>query len=162
MTSDRNLKEEHEDQVFYARLLPMFLLIALLAGIAAFGALLLTEGGDINMIGIIAAAGALVLAGASWARRLITAYPVYIRPGSLRVYGLRGGPLLDAHWFEWSDITRASRFHFPFFPCLVLRTRQSKRRYWIPLKLKDATRFRDLVNSYAGRAHPLTRALFGQ
>ena len=159
---DPDSKLDHKDKTYYARFLPVFLLIALLAGILAFGALLLTEGEDLDMIGIAVAAGVLVFAGAMWARRLIAAYPVYLGPGGLRAYGLRGGPLLDAHWLEWPTITRVSRFHLPFFPCLVLRTRQSKRRYWIPLKLKDAARFRDVVNNYAGRAHPLTRILYDQ
>ena len=151
----------HEDESYYARFLPVFLLIALLAGILCFGTIILTEGVNLNRIGIAAVLGVLVFAGVKWARYLIAAYPVCIGPGGLRVYGLRGGPLIDAYRFKWSDITQVSRFYFPFIPCLVLRVRGSKRRYWIPQGLVNGARFKNLVNNYAGRAHPLSRALYG-
>lgn len=121
---------------------------------------MLTEGSDILIIAVAIGAVVLIYEAFIWARRLAALHAVHVRPDGLRVYGLRGGPLIDNHWLAWSAIVRVSRFHVPFNTCLVLRTRTSKRRYWIPLNLAHATRFRELVNEYASRAHPVTRALY--
>ena len=154
-------KIDRKDETFYSRFLPVFLLITFSAGIVCFGALLLMEGEDLNMIAISVVLGVLIFAGAGWTRRLISAYPVYINPGGLRVYGMRGGPLLDAHWFKWADITRVSRFGLPVVRFMVLHAHGSKRSYWIPLDLVNGARFKDLLTQYAGRSHPLTRVLYG-
>ena len=162
LSSDENsqVTANHEEDVFYPSAFPIFLMIASLAGIGCFGFILLTEGSDIPVIGIAIAGVVLIYGAFRWARVLAALYPVHVGPKGLRVYGLRAGPLIDNHWLEWSTITRVSRFYVPFNPCLVLRTRTSKRRYWILLTLVNATRFRDLVNNYAGHAHPLTRTLY--
>ena len=162
LKSDENAHSvaNQEDEVFYPSAFPIFLMIASLAGIGCFGFILLTEGSDIHVIGVAIAGVVLIYGAFRWARVLAVLYPVYVSPEGLQVYGLRAGPLTDNYWLEWSNITRVSRFYVPFNPCLVLRTRTSKRRYWIPLSLVNAARFRDLVNNYAGRAHPLTRALY--
>lgn len=149
-----------QEQVFYPSAFPLFVLIASLAGIGCFGLLLLTDGPNILLIGIAIAGVVIVYQTFIWTRRLAALHTVHVRPDGLRVYGLRGGPMIDNHWLEWSEITRVSRFHVPFNPCLVLRSRLSNRRYWIPAKLIDAERFRELIHKHAGRMHPLTQALY--
>ena len=149
-----------QEQVFYPSAVPLFVLMASLAGIGCFGLLLLTEGPNILLIGIAIAGVVLVYQTFIWTRRLAALHTVRVRPGGLRVYGLRGGPVIDNHWLEWSAITRVSRFHVPFNPCLVLRSRLNNRRYWIPAKLINAEQFRELVHMHAGRMHPLTQALY--
>ena len=147
-------------QIFYPSAFPLFVLMASLAGIGCFGLLLLTNGPNILLVGIAIAGVVLVYQTFNWARRIAALHTVHVRPDGLRVYGLRGGPLIDNHWLEWSAITRVSRFHVPFNPCLILRSRFSRRRYWIPVKLLNAERFRELVHRHAGRMHPLTQALY--
>ena len=148
------------EETFRSQFLPVFLTLAVLAGLVGGGALWLTDGSDIDPIGAAVAGGILVISASLWTRRLIARYPVLVSPGGLRAYGLRGGLSGDEHWLEWAAITRVSRFSLLSIRCLVLRTHHSTRRYWIPLHVVEARRFRDMVNAYAGRTHPVTRVLY--
>jgi len=78
----------------------------------------------------------------------------------LSAYGLRGGLSGDRHWIAWTTMTRASPHYVVFCRCLVVRTQNNPRRYWIPLSLVDIMRFRDVVTAYAGRVHPVARVLY--
>jgi hypothetical protein len=147
--------------VFFPSTLRISLTIASLAGLGCVGLIPATEGSGARVAGI-ALAGVVLLCGAfTWARWVAAVYPVHVSPEAGRVYGLRGGPLSDHHWLRWSAIADVSRFVVPLNSCLVLRTHTSERRYWIPLHVTNRERFRELVSEHAGRAHPLTRALYG-
>lgn len=144
---------------FHASALPVFFLIASLAGLGGLGFILAAKGEGVDLAAVAIAAAVVLYGAFGFAQRISAAYPVVMSREGIRVYGLRGGPASDAHWLPWETITRASRVFVPFATCLVLQTGASRRRFWIPLKLVDADRFRHLVHEYAGRMHPVTRAL---
>lgn len=150
---------ESDEQVFYPAALPLFVLLSFLAVVALLGLLVLVQKQGIVLVAIAAAGVVVVGMTFIWSRRIAKAHPVYVRSTGLRVYGLRGGPAIDHHWLEWSDIAQVSRFRLPFNPCLILRRNLDPRRYWIPERLEDCESFRGLVQQHAGQTHPLVLIL---